>query len=166
MDGRCRILSPTHDLGPHVSIGDLTITPGPGVPSGLVIPAAELDERFSRSSGPGGQSVNTTDSRVELGFDIVASAALTDLQRQRLLTRLAHRLSSGVLVIAASAERSQLRNRADARTRMSEIIRESLAPPPPQRRARRPSAAARQRRYDAKIHRSTVKARRRRPDLE
>ncbi len=81
----------------------------------LVIPGSELHERFSRSSGPGGQSVNTADSRVELSFDVERSATLPEWARDRALERLATRLSGGVLTVAASVERSQLANRQDAR---------------------------------------------------
>jgi ribosome-associated protein len=107
--------------------------------------------------------VNTTDSRVELSFDIAASMVLSELQRARLLSALATRLVDGAIVIAASEERSQLRNRNAARARLADLLREALAPPPPPRRARRPSAAARQRRLDAKKHRASVKTTRRRP---
>ena len=86
--------------------GDLVLPPGRGLPAGLTIPAAELVERFSRSSGPGGQGVNTTDSRVELRFDVGRSSALTELQRHRVLAQLAPRLVDGVLSIAASEHRS------------------------------------------------------------
>ena len=92
------------------------------VNSWLVIPAAELHERFSRSSGPGGQSVNTTDSRVELSFDVEHSAALPDSARARALERLAGRLTDGVLTVAASEQRSQLMNRQAARARLAGLI--------------------------------------------
>ncbi|MFZ2501303.1 MAG: alternative ribosome rescue aminoacyl-tRNA hydrolase ArfB [Nocardioides sp.] len=141
---------------------DLTIAPGPGVCAGLVIPAAELTERFSRSSGPGGQSVNTTDSRVELIFDLSGSGALTETQRTRARRALAERLIDGRIHVAASEHRSQLRNRIAARTRLATLLREALAPPPPRRRATRPSRAARERRLDQKRHRSETKVLRRR----
>ena len=83
----------------------------------LVIPAAELRERFSRSSGPGGQSVNTTDSRVELSYDVARSPSLPQREKTRALTRLAARLADGVVTVAAEAERSQLMNREAARER-------------------------------------------------
>jgi len=138
--------------------GDLVVPPGPGVASGLVIPATELVERFSRSSGPGGQSVNTADSRVELRFDLARSNAFTDTQRSRVLDRLAGRLVDGVLSIVAAEQRSQLQNRAAARARLVRYLREALAPPPPPRRATRPSRGARQRRLDAKRQRAQIKA--------
>lgn len=141
---------------------DLHVRPGPGVSLGLVVPAAELNERFSRSSGPGGQSVNTTDSRVELEFDLQGSSVLTETQRSRALRFLAARLVDGRITIAASEHRSQLRNRVAARERLADLLREALAPPPPPRRARRPSRAAKQRRLDDKRHRGETKALRRR----
>jgi ribosome-associated protein len=149
-----------------MGVGDLVLAPGPGIPSGLVIAATELEERFSRSSGPGGQSVNTADSRVELRFDLVRSVSLTPEQRQRALERLNGRLVDGVLALTSSVHRSQLRNRAEARERLAGLLREALAPPLPPRRATRPSAAARRRRVEAKIHRSGIKANRRNPPPE
>ena len=102
----------------------------------LVIPAAELHERFSRSSGPGGQSVNTTDSRVELSFDVELSAALPDWARARAVERLAGRLAGGVLTVAASEQRSQHMNRQAARAWSG------CAGGPPTSGACRPSATA------------------------
>jgi ribosome-associated protein len=130
---------------------------------GVVVPAAELDERFSRASGPGGQSVNTTDSRVELRWHVAASTALDDRQRARVLDRLGRRLVDGVLSIVASEHRSQAQNRAAARDRLAELLGEALAPPPPPRRPTRPSRAARQLRLDAKRRRADIKAGRRPP---
>lgn len=147
-------------------MSELVIPPGRGLPDGLIISSQELIERFSRSSGPGGQSVNTTDSRVELRWDAAASAALSDSQRAQLLAALAHRLVDGVLSIAASEHRSQLQNRMAARARLRMLVAEALAPPAPARRPTRPSRAARQRRVEAKRQRGEVKARRRRPPLE
>ncbi|MBB5828233.1 alternative ribosome rescue aminoacyl-tRNA hydrolase ArfB [Micromonospora carbonacea] len=112
----------------------------------LVVPAAELRERFSRSSGPGGQGVNTTDSRVELSFDVAGSPSLPEPLRVRALDRLAGRLVDGVLTIAASEHRAQLANREAARERMAALLREAVAPPPPPRRPTRPSRGAKERR--------------------
>ena len=89
----------------------------------LVIPAGELHERFSRSSGPGGQSVNTADTRVELSFDIAHSAALPEYARERALSQLAGRLTDGVLTVVASEQRSQLLNRRAARGRLANLLR-------------------------------------------
>jgi ribosome-associated protein len=127
----------------------------------LIIPAGELDERFSRSSGPGGQSVNTTDSRVELSFDVQGSSSLPEPAKRRALERLSGRLTDGVLTVAASRERSQLLNRLAARDRMAAVLREAIAPPPPPRVATRPSRAARQRRVDDKRRRAETKRNRR-----
>lgn len=130
----------------------------------LVVPDDELTERFSRSSGPGGQSVNTTDSRVELMWDISASSALTEGQRERLLTRLAGRLSDGRLSVVASEQRSQLQNRVAARERMGRVVAEGLRPPPPPRRATQPGRGAKERRLAGKRHRSDLKRGRATPD--
>lgn len=127
------------------------------------MPEAELRWRFSRASGPGGQGVNTTDSRVELSFDVTASAALSDVARQRVLERLDHRLAGGVLTVVASEHRSQRRNRVTARARLAGLLRDALAPDPPPRRATRPSRAARERRMQGKRRRGEVKRLRRPP---
>lgn len=137
---------------------DLTVPAGPGIPQGLVVPAAELVERFSRSSGPGGQSVNTTDSRVELEYDVATSAALTDTQRQRVLSRLGTRLVDGRVVVDASEHRSQHRNRVAARQRLADLLREALAPPPPPRRPTKPTKGSQRRRLEAKKQRGRTKA--------
>jgi ribosome-associated protein len=147
-------------------VSDLVIRPQRGLPDGLTIPDAELVERFSRASGPGGQSVNTTDSRVELSWDVAHSSVLSDHHRQRLLDRLAARLTDGALVLVASEQRSQRQNRTAARARLAHLVAEALEPPPPPRRATRPSRAARARRVDAKRHRGDLKAGRRRPPEE
>lgn len=127
----------------------------------LVIPAGELSERFSRSSGPGGQSVNTTDSRVELSFDMARSPSLPDWARQRALGRLGGRLADGVLTVASSGERSQLMNREEARARLAALLREAVAPPRPPRVPTKPSRGSRERRLDAKRRRSQTKRNRR-----
>jgi ribosome-associated protein len=129
----------------------------------MVIPAHELSWRFSRSSGPGGQGVNTTDSRVELVFDLAASEALPPQLKDRALTRLAGRLSGGRITIAASEFRSQLRNRQAARDRLAALLAEAVAPPPRARRATKPSKAAVARRLDEKTRRSKIKRLRRLP---
>jgi ribosome-associated protein len=129
----------------------------------VVIPEAELSWRFSRSSGPGGQGVNTTDSRVELSFDLNRTSALGPTLRARALERLAERCVEGVLTVTASEHRSQLRNREAAERRLVELLAAAIAPPPRPRRPTRPSRAAVERRLAAKRHRSTLK-RQRRPD--
>ncbi len=127
----------------------------------LTIPAAELQWRFSRSSGPGGQGVNTTDSRVELTWDLGASAVLSPSMLERLQGALSGRLVDDAVVVAASEYRSQLRNREAARMRLAALLRGALAPPPAARRATRPSAGARRRRLEDKRHRSETKRLRR-----
>jgi ribosome-associated protein len=138
-------------------VSDLRVAPQRGLPRGLDVPGEELDERFSRSSGPGGQGVNTTDSRVELSWSVAQSSALTDEQRTMLLARLAARLVDGTITIAASEHRSQLRNRVAARERLATLIGDALTPTTP-RRPTRPSRGAKQRRLDAKHHRTEIKA--------
>jgi ribosome-associated protein len=133
------------------------------VSTSLTIPSQELRWRFSRSSGPGGQGVNTTDSRVELSWDVAASAALTPIGRERALERLAGRLVNGILTVTASEFRSQLRNREAASGRLVALVRQAIAPPAPARRATRPSAGAKRRRMDDKRRRAQLK-RLRRPD--
>jgi ribosome-associated protein len=133
------------------------------VNSWLVIPASELAERFSRSSGPGGQSVNTADSRVELSFDVASSPALPDWARSRALDRLGSRLAGGVLTVASSGERSQLMNRQEARARLAGLLREAMAPPHRPRVATKPSKGARERRLQDKRRRSDIKQNRQLP---
>ncbi|MFF1635636.1 alternative ribosome rescue aminoacyl-tRNA hydrolase ArfB [Leifsonia sp. NPDC058248] len=135
--------------------------PGLRVDSGLTIPESELSWRFSRSSGPGGQGVNTADSRAELVWDVAGSAVLSPVQRERLLERLSSRLVDGMLTIAASEHRAQLRNREAARARLAEIVGDALLPPAPPRRPTRPSRGAKQRRLEAKKRRTDVKRLRR-----
>ena len=137
---------------------DLHVGPGPGLPVGLVVPAADLVERFSRSPGPGGQSVNTTDSRVELVLDVAHTSALTDTQRSRALRNLAGQLVDGTVVVVASEHRSQHRNRVAARDRLSDLLRTALAPPPPPRRPTRPTKGSQRRRLEAKKQRGQTKA--------
>lgn len=142
---------------------DLVVPPGPGLRQGLVVPAAELEERFTRASGPGGQGVNTTDSRVELWWDPATSTALTPAQRERATVGLTAYLVGDRLRVVAAEHRSQRRNRKAARERLAELLREALAPPPPARRATRPTRGSQRRRLEAKRQRSEIKARRARP---
>jgi ribosome-associated protein len=130
----------------------------------LTIPAVELEWRFSRSSGPGGQGVNTTDSRVELTWDIAASPALSAVQRDRALERLAGRLVDGTLTVTASEFRSQLRNREAAAARLAALVRRAIAAPPRARRATRPTTASVERRIAAKKRRGRLKQYRRSDD--
>ena len=144
---------------------DLRIPAGPGCPHGLVVPAGELVERFSHASGPGGQGVNTADSRVQLSLDLATTVALNEKQRERALRELDDRLSGTSLTITAAEHRSQRRNRAAARERLAQVLRAALTPPVP-RRATKPTRGAKLRRLAEKKRRSEVKARRRRPDAD
>lgn len=144
---------------------DLHVAPGPGAPHGLRIPAADLREQFSHASGPGGQGVNTSDSRVQLSIDLATTAALTDTQRGRALARLAPRLAGTTLTIAAAEQRSQRQNRVAARDRLAAMLREAIMPATP-RRATRPTLGSRRRRLDEKRRRGEVKRGRERPGSE
>ena len=121
------------------------------------IPAAELSERFSRSSGPGGQSVNTTDSRVELSVDLAGSGSIPAYLQERVLERLTPRLVGGVLTVSASEHRTQHANRRAARERIAQVLREAAAPPSPPRRPTKPSRRARERRLTEKKRRGETK---------
>lgn len=146
--------------------GPLTVsTRGSG--GDLVISAEELRWRFSRSGGPGGQGVNTTDSRVELSWAPESSAALAgfgDQVRGRVLARLGRRLVRGDVVVTASEHRAQLRNRGAARDRLAQIVGEALAPPLRRRRPTRPTRGSIERRLQAKQARARTKQQRRPPD--
>jgi ribosome-associated protein len=124
---------------------------------GIVIPSEELSWRFSRSSGPGGQSVNTTDSQAELSFDLAGTAALPPVLRDRALAALPGRLSKGVITVAASEYKSQLRNREAAAARLSALLTEATAPPRPPRRQTRPTRSSVERRLADKQRRSHLK---------
>lgn len=147
------------------AMDDLVVPPGPGNASGLVIPAHELTERFTHSGGPGGQGVNTSDSRVQLSWDIAASEALSPAQRERALRMLSPRLNGSVLSIEASERRSQRQNRAIARERLTQILRTALIPPVP-RRPSKPTKGSQRRRLEAKRQRGETKRQRRRPDAD
>lgn len=127
----------------------------------LVVPAAELSERFSRSSGPGGQGVNTADSRVELSFDLAASPSVPGWLRSRMLSRLEKRLVDGVLTVTASEHRAQLQNRLAARERLARLLRDAAAAPPPVRRATKPTKGSKERRIAEKKRRAQTKQGRR-----
>jgi ribosome-associated protein len=127
----------------------------------LVVPAGAMAWRFSRSSGPGGQGVNTADSRVELSVSPLTLPGLSDVQRQRLIERLGPRLVDGVLTIAASEHRQQLRNREAARARLAAVLRAAIAAPPKARRKTKPSRGSQERRIKAKKERGETKRLRR-----
>lgn len=140
---------------------DLRVTPR------LVIPAADLELRFSRSGGPGGQNVNRRDTRVELLFDVGASSALSQRQRERVLTKLAGRIdAAGRLRVVADEERTQARNRAVAAERMRALLAEALKPDPRPRVKTKPGRAAVERRLTEKRVRSRVKRERTQPDWD
>ena len=139
---------------------DLMVSPS------LTIPAAELGWRFSRSSGPGGQHVNTSDSRVELLWNVAESAVVTDGQRALLLDRLGRRLVGGVLTVTAHEQRSQLRNRELALAKLGALVASALAPPAAPRRATKPTGGSRRRHLAAKQQRSATKQLRKRPPTD
>lgn len=131
---------------------------------GVTIPAEEIELSFVRASGPGGQRVNTTATKVQLRFDVGASRALDDAARERILSRLGHRLTEkGVLVLAASTHRSQSRNRDEVLTRFANLLRDALGPDPSPRRPTRPSRRARERRLAGKRAQAEKKRLRRPP---
>jgi len=139
---------------------DLEVTPA------LTIPASELGWRFSRSSGPGGQHVNTSDSRVELFWNVVASSTLTDDQRVRIIARLDRRLVAGVVTVVVSEQRSQLRNREIALDKLANLVASALAPDGPRRRPTKPTKGSGRRHLAAKQQRSATKRQRQRPSAE
>ena len=145
--------------GQHETTKPLVVGP-------VTVPADELTWRFSRSSGPGGQHVNTSDTRVSLSLDVVACRALGATRRARAVERLRGRLVGGVLTVSAQSHRSQVRNRLEARERLAEILAEAIAPPPPERRSRKPSKGAQRRRVEAKRRRSEIKRSRSRPPVD
>jgi ribosome-associated protein len=123
----------------------------------VAIPETELRWRFARSSGPGGQHVNTADTAVELSFDVAGSRALPPVYKQRALRELSGRMRDGVITVRASERRSQLRNRMMARRRLAALLTEATAPPPPPRLRRRPSRAVNERRLESKRRRGALK---------
>ena len=139
---------------------DLEVSPD------LTIPASELQWRFSRSSGPGGQHVNTSDSRVQLTWNVTGSGVVSDDQRTVLLTRLGRRIVGGAITITVSEQRSQLRNRETAMDSLATLVRGALAPPAALRRATRPTRGSARRHLAAKKRRSATKQQRQRPSGE
>lgn len=132
----------------------------------VVVPERELRWRFSRASGPGGQSVNTADSRVELRLDLSTTTALGPTLRARALERLSGRLVDGVLTIVAAEHRSQHLNREAALARLAEVLRGAVAPPPARRRPTKATRASVERRLAEKKRRSRTKKLRRPDDDE
>ncbi|MEV8400646.1 alternative ribosome rescue aminoacyl-tRNA hydrolase ArfB [Streptomyces niveus] len=121
------------------------------------LPEAELMWRFSRSSGPGGQHVNTSDSQVELRFDLGRTEALPEVWKERALERLAGRLVGGVVTVRSSEHRSQWRNRETALVRMASLLAEATAPPPRPRRATKIPRGINERRLRQKKQRAETK---------
>ncbi len=131
--------------------------------NGVTIPAAELSYAASRASGPGGQHVNTTESRIQLRWNVAETRALTDAQRARVLRAFASRLTeAGEIILASDAHRSQRRNREEVRLRLAQLLRAALVPPKPRKKTR-PTAASRQRRMDQKKQRGEIKRGRGKP---
>jgi ribosome-associated protein len=130
----------------------------------VALPRSELTWRFSHSGGPGGQSVNTADSRVELRFDLARTAALPAHLKDRAMQRLEPRLVDGVLVVTASEHRSQLQNRRAAQARLVALLADAMAPPARARRPTRPSRGAVEARLEAKRRRGLTKRHRGRPE--
>jgi ribosome-associated protein len=128
----------------------------------ITIAESELEESFIRSSGPGGQNVNKVSSAVQLRFNVLTSPSLTDWAREMLL-RGGKLTKEGVLVITAQRFREQDRNRADARERLAEIVRQAAVPKVARRETRVPKASKRKR-LDGKKHRAEIKKGRSRPD--
>ena len=154
--GRC----PAEHDAPGLAVSSAGVRAG-----GVSVPEHELAWRFSRAGGPGGQSVNTTDSRAEVVFDLAGSPSVPEHLRQRALGRLAHRLVDGRVSVVASEYRSQHRNREAARARLAELLERAFAPPAPKRRPTRPTRGSRERRLAGKRRRGDIKSLRRRPDL-
>lgn len=123
----------------------------------VCLPESELTWRFTRSSGPGGQHVNTSASQVELRFNLAATRSLPEAWRRRALERLAGRLVDGQLVVRASEHRSQWRNRETAARRMAALLAEATAPPPKPRRPGKVPRRVAERRLRAKRHRGALK---------
>jgi ribosome-associated protein len=129
------------------------------------IPASELEFKFSRSGGPGGQHVNKTETRVEVVFDVASSPSLTDAQRRRIMRRLANRIdSNGMLHVTSQATRSQLENRERAIEKLATLLEHALRRPK-KRKPTRPSHAAQERRLEEKKRRSEIKKYRRDPPV-
>jgi len=153
--GRC----PAEHDAPGLAVSSAGVRAG-----GVSVPEHELVWRFSRAGGPGGQSVNTTDSRAEVVFDLAGSPSVPEHLRQRALGRLAHRLVDGRVSVVASEYRSQHRNREAARARLAELLERAFAPPAPKRRPTRPTRGSKERRLAGKRRRGDIKSLRRRPD--
>ena len=132
----------------------------------IAIPEQELEERFIRASGPGGQNVNKVSSAVQLRFNVAASPSLSEAVKQRLIRLAGRRMTDdGILLIEASRFRSQDRNREDARERLAALVAQAAIAPKP-RRPTKPSLGAKQRRLTAKSQRGALKAKRAKPSAD
>jgi ribosome-associated protein len=131
---------------------------------GISIPRSELSWRFSRSSGPGGQSVNTTDSRVELSWNLAGSAVLPASLKELALSRLDRRLRDGVLTVTGEEHRSQLINRRLAEDKLVAVVRRAIEPGPARRHPTKPTKSSVRRRLDTKRQRGQTKRLRRSTD--
>lgn len=124
---------------------------------GLAIPSSEVTYRASRSGGPGGQHVNTSSTRIELVWNVIESASLSDDQRARIMEKLSNRISGeGNLILAGASSRSQHQNREEVTARFSELLREALHVPK-RRKKTKPPRASKEKRLQAKKRRSDVK---------
>ena len=123
----------------------------------LEIPANEIQWRFSRSSGSGGQNVNKTDSRVEIVFNVFDSKALSPYQKHRILIQNDVKLTNGCICIAVQDKRSQYQNRQLALSRLSSTLRDLLKSPPKKRRETIPSRSSQRKRVDSKKKRGELK---------
>lgn len=160
-------IGPRYGAGPAhwwslkgAKVDDLRVT------NRVTIPARDLDVRVARSSGPGGQGVNTTDSKVELRFDLEGTECMNESQKALVRRQLGNRVTAdGVLILQSNEHRSQHRNREAARERMRRLISEALVPPRP-RRATKPTKGAKRRRIEAKRQRSDLKRQRQAPHAD
>lgn len=139
---------------------DLVVSPA------LTIPAKEIEWRFSRSSGPGGQHVNTSDSRVQLTWNVALSAVLSEDQLRRVTSRLDANLVAGAITVTASEQRSQLRNREVALQKLADLVNAALTHETSKRRPTKPTRGSARRHLAAKTQRSETKQLRKRPSSE
>jgi ribosome-associated protein len=139
--------------------------PGPlRISRSVEISDDELQWKFTRSSGPGGQSVNTSSTRVELSFDLGNSQAFPSYLKERAMSVLYKRLVDGVITVVAAEHRSQMQNRLAAEERLIKVLAGAIAPPPASRRATKPTRSSQRKRVDKKRQRGEVKRLRKKSD--